>query len=276
MIERIKEQARSVAMRLPGGKLAYRWLARRLALRRFGRMLPGLSPIADASTIFEAIYRTNAWGSTESRSGPGSTLEFTALLRRELSSLVSSLGVRTLLDAPCGDFNWMQAVRWESPIHYIGGDISPSLIDRNRAAYTGDGCTFNVLDIRHDDLPSADLWLCRDCLFHLPEHDVFAVLRNFVRHDIPWLLTSCHTDCRINTDAPTGGFRLLNLELPPYRLGPPVATIEDWVPGHARRYLALWQREQVAAVIGSCENEPGFRPVPRIGSATDRTAVSAS
>lgn len=263
-------------MAIPGGRSAYRWLARRLALQRLERMLPAAARANDASTIFEAIYQTNAWGSTESRSGPGSTLAFTTRLRGELSSLASSLSIRTLLDAPCGDFNWMQAVRWESPIHYIGGDISPSLIARNRDMHAGNGRTFSVLDIRHDDLPPADLWLCRDCLFHLPEHDVFAVLRNFVRHDIPWLLTSCHTDCRINTDAPTGGFRLLNLELAPYTLGPPVATIEDWVPGHARRHLALWRREQVAAVVGSCENAKGPRRVPRTGSPINRTAAPAS
>jgi hypothetical protein len=69
------------------------------------------------------------------------------------------------------------------------------------------------------------------------------------RHDIPYLLTSCHTACRINSDIPTGGFRLLNLQLPPYSLPEPLAVIDDWLPGHSPRQLALWSREQVAGAL---------------------------
>lgn len=254
MIQQAKEAVRSAALAIPGGILAYRWLANRLARSRFHRMFPELRDMDDAATIFDRMYEANSWGCPETPSGPGSTFEFTAGLRSELPTLLASLGVRTLLDAPCGDFNWMQAVQWHEPLRYIGGDISPSVIARTTARFADERREFHVLDIRHDDLPKADLWLCRDCLFHLPEQDVLAVLGNFVRHDIPFLLTSCHTDCRINTDAPTGGFRLLNLELPPYGLGPPILSISDWAPGHARRYLALWQRDQVAKAIGVRKN----------------------
>ncbi len=39
-------------------------------------------------------------------------------------------------------------------------------------------------------LPKADLWLCRDVLFHLPNKDVITVLANFANSEIPYLLTT--------------------------------------------------------------------------------------
>lgn len=68
-------------------------------------------------------------------------------------------------------------------------------------------------------------------------------------HDIQYLLTSRHPACRINSDISTGGFRLLNLQLPPYGLPEPLTVIDDWLPGHSPRHLAMWSREHVAAAL---------------------------
>jgi hypothetical protein len=195
-------------------------------------------------------------------------LAYTAQLRAELPALFDELGVRTLLDAPCGDPNWIRAVEWRSPIRYIGGDISPALVADNTSCFSATDRTFVVLDIRRDPLPAADLWLCRNWLFHLPERDIFATLANYVRHNIPYLLTPSHPGCRLNTDAPTGEFRLLNLELPPYNLGRPQCVVSDWVPEFAKRNLALWSREQVATALkwpghgvpGIVHRPPSFCP----------------
>src|SRR5262245_30640945 len=55
---------------------------------------------------FERIHRENAWGCEETRSGPGSTLERTKGLREDFAALLRELGVRSVLDAGCGDFHW--------------------------------------------------------------------------------------------------------------------------------------------------------------------------
>src|SRR4051812_5816720 len=89
-------------------------------------------------TIFTEIYERNLWEETESRSGPGSNLVKTSAIRTQLPILLDALGVRSLLDAPCGDFHWMQY----TPLHvkrYIGVDVVPALIARNRAHYSGRG-----------------------------------------------------------------------------------------------------------------------------------------
>ncbi|HYV34294.1 MAG TPA: hypothetical protein VE988_01235, partial [Gemmataceae bacterium] len=83
---------------------------------------------------FVNIYRTNAWGNDQSRSGPGSTVVRTAMLRPQLERLLQELEITTLLDAPCGDFNWLK----ESVLpvqYYVGVDVVPELIRNNRRMF---------------------------------------------------------------------------------------------------------------------------------------------
>ena len=76
------------------------------ALVRFVRTLPLRCRSAEA--IFTSIHRRNAWRGEESASGPGSSREGTAALRRELPRLLAELGCTSLLDAPCGDLCWLE------------------------------------------------------------------------------------------------------------------------------------------------------------------------
>ncbi len=84
----------------------------RSTLRAFARYVA--RRVRDGSSVrraaFRRIYTRNAWGSKGSVSGSGSESEFTASLRVTLPDLLRELGVRSVLDAPCGDFNWMQGV----------------------------------------------------------------------------------------------------------------------------------------------------------------------
>src|SRR5258705_1028102 len=81
-------------------------------------------------TVFRRIFDLNLWGNRESISGEGSTLERTAAIRAELPGLLARHGVRSMLDAPCGDFFWMKELALDVD-SYIGADIVPELIARN-------------------------------------------------------------------------------------------------------------------------------------------------
>ena len=59
---------------------------------------------------FTRIFDTNAWLNAESVSGPGSTKARGADFRAALVALLDDRGVTSIVDAPCGDFNWMQDV----------------------------------------------------------------------------------------------------------------------------------------------------------------------
>ncbi|RYD83703.1 MAG: class I SAM-dependent methyltransferase [Verrucomicrobiaceae bacterium] len=199
--------------------------------------------------IFTAYYKENEWLDPESLSGPGSTAEYTANIRRGLPGLFQQLGVASMLDAPCGDYNWFRLIDRSNGPDYTGGDIVPPLIEANQAKHADEKTRFITLDITQSKLPSVDLWLCRDCLFHLSEDLVFQALENFVRSDIKWLLTSTHPKGDLNTDIPTGSFRLLNLQIPPYNLPSPAESMEDWIDPHPYRHLSLWSREDVQAAL---------------------------
>jgi hypothetical protein len=205
-----------------------------------------LAEQGDVEMVFTKHYILNAWGSTESVSGYGSTKEYTANMRKALPELLHRLGVKCLLDAPCGDYNWMQLVRWSHPLQYIGGDIVDDLIRKNEARYGGVQKQFIHLNIISDKLPEADLWLCRDCLFHLSNENIFRVFANFLKSDIKYILTSIHYLSSTNEDIETGDFRLLNLKCPPFDFDAPSEMIDDWVDGYPVRSLALWERSSIA------------------------------
>ncbi len=240
--QKAKRVSRTLLSALPGGQ-------RVLRAYRYYRKKQELAHVPEGRNIFEYYYLNNSWGCTESVSGPGSTLQFTENIRKEIPRLAMELGLGTIFDAPCGDYNWFRAIHWAQPIKYIGGDIVGPLIAQNQSRYAGIGVHFIQINIVSDLLPSADLWLCRDCLFHLSYRDIFLVLRNFLKSDIRYLLTTTHSACEENVDIPTGAFRLLNLRKEPFGLGAPSALIDDWVEGYPVAHLALWDRHQLRSSL---------------------------
>lgn len=188
--------------------------------------------------VFSDIYRRNLWNDPESVSGRGSTVTRAARLMSRLPALLEELGAKTLLDAPCGDFNWMRHVDLGA-VRYIGADIVPDLIVRNRRLYGGDGRAFLVLDITKSRLPRADVILCRDCLIHLSFARIRAAVANFKRSGATHLACTTHTSVRENSDCPDGGWRNVNLELPPFNFPRPSKLfVEDEELG---KCLGVWR-----------------------------------
>ena len=192
--------------------------------------------------VFESIFKSNYWECPESVSEDGSTLMYTRNIRKKIPQLFDLLCFKKILDAPCGDFNWFREVKFQSEIDYTGADIVADIVLQNNAKYSNQRTRFVKLDIVKDSLPDADLMICRDCLFHLAQKDIFCFINNFLASRIPFLLTSTYPACTLNTHIVTGSFRLLNLCLPPYNLEKPILAIDDWISGHPERHLALWHR----------------------------------
>jgi hypothetical protein len=209
--------------------------------------------LSDFSAVFRRHAEENYWGNAESRSGDGSTLAYTYNLRRELAKFLRAFHVVSMFDAPCGDFNWMRAVDFPDGFEYLGGDIVGSLIDALRARDERPGRRFTTFDIAVDPFPDADLWFCRDCLFHLPNEAILAALRGFCRSRVGYVMTTTHLNVTNfdNEDVAAGGFRLIDLYKPPYRLPREVLyRIPDYVFPYPQRELCVWSRAQVAAALG--------------------------
>jgi hypothetical protein len=209
--------------------------------------------MSDLAAVFEGHAAHNHWGNAESVSGDGSTLDYTHNLRHELAKFVRAFRVVSMFDAPCGDFNWMRAVEFPLGFQYLGGDIVVALVEANQARYAAPGRNFQRFDITTDSFPDADLWLCRDCLFHLPGEAILAALRHFARSRISFVMTTTHLNVSNfdNIEVAAGGFRMLDLYKPPYNLPREVLfRIADYVYPYPPRELCVWSRAQVAAAVG--------------------------
>lgn len=210
-------------------------------LRGFGaRLLRGRS---DHRAIFTRIYRTNEWGDAESVSGRGSTRARGADFSGDLLDLLRRLDTRVLLDAPCGDFNWIGEVA-DGVEQYVGVDVVPELIAQNIQRHQRDGRSFLLADLTRDPLPRADVILCRDCLVHFSFADIRRALENFRRSGATYLLTTSYVDYEKNIDIRTGGWRQLNLQRPPFDFPPPLELVDECCTHSDGIYrdkrLALW------------------------------------
>jgi hypothetical protein len=175
-------------------------------------------------------------GLPETRCGYGSTLKATENLRLFLPGLLRMLNVRTLLDAPCGDFNWMRRVILDD-IAYVGVDVDEDNLAaaRERAP---DRCFINR-DMLNEPLPDADAWLCRDFLQHLPNALVNDALKQFKNSRIGWLLATSFSNVWNQDIKRPGQFRELNLSAHPFCLPLPRISIAD--PLLVGRTLSVWR-----------------------------------
>jgi hypothetical protein len=175
---------------------------------------------------FERIYATNLWSDPETRSGVGSSLDSTRVLRAKLPAALGSLQTRVLLDAPCGDFAWMEHVDL-SGIQYIGGDIVPGIVAENQRRHASSSRRFVNVDLTRDALPHADVLLCRDCLVHLSYANVRAVLTNVAHSGIGYLLMTSFPGRGDNKDVDDGDWRPLDFQAPPFLFPEPRLTIVE-------------------------------------------------
>jgi hypothetical protein len=190
--------------------------------------------------VFDEIYTRNIWGDGESISGPGSRLDRTDKIRAALPSTVKRYGCQSLLDIPCGDFNWMRTLELET--EYIGADIVGELIKLNQERYAGDHRRFVKLDLLRDPLPAVDLILCRDCLVHFSNSDVMAALKNIKASGSKYVLTTTFPDRHKNGSIVTGEWRPLNLSKRPFNLSAPLDLVDDSYdsPNYYDKCLGLW------------------------------------
>lgn len=198
----------------------------------------------DLAARFERILDTNLWGAPTSVSGLGSEDLATAAIREALPLLLARLGARVLCDAPCGDAGWIGGCKLD--VDYLGIDIVPALIAANnrRLAQGELAGRFLTADITRDELPRADLVLCRDCLVHLSFANIDRAVARFRASGAQWLLTTTFPEWEANADCEDGDWRALNFERPPFNWPAPRELInercDEGEGGWRDKSLGLW------------------------------------
>ena len=195
-------------------------------------------------------------------SGKGSTLENTERLRAALPDIFKRYEIKTFVDAPCGDWFWMQRVNLEK-ITYIGADISSQIVEANKQYYPDPNRSFLHMDITSDPLPEGDLFLCRDCMFHLKTWLRWAFFRNFANSGNKYLLTTVVQTSQNRNLRNNAKFAAFNPMLEPYNFPQPieiipetadVLSIDDMATentGYRHRASFLWKREQIADAVAA-------------------------
>jgi len=209
----------------------------------FAKTAAGDGP-PDALTAFRHAYHHNLWRGAETPSGAGSSVAQTTAIATALPGLCQRYDVGSLLDVPCGSFNWMARVNLPG-VRYTGGDLVPEIVADAARRHGRRDRRFLVLDLTRSPLPPADLLLCRDCLVHLSYTDIAKAISNIQNSEIAYVLTTTFTAESGFRDIVTGDWRPINLEAPPFSLPRPVELLRERCTeqngAFADKALGLWR-----------------------------------
>lgn len=196
--------------------------------------------MADARETFRTIFHTNRWRNQQTVSGPGSTLNATRLVRAVLPGVLADLGVKTIVDAPCGDDHWMPHLEYPFD-DYLGVDIVPEIIERLQSEAASTTRRYMVGDITTDVLPTADALLCRDCLVHLPFELGLRAVSNWKKAGFKYVIVTTYPDLA-HEDIRIGRWRPLNMQAPPFGFPAPLTVIRERPPQRDDgKSLGVWR-----------------------------------
>ena len=241
-----------------------------------------------AERAFSRVYAERLWGNAGKGAGPGSTPEATQALSALLAHVVLKHNISSLLDVPCGAMAWQPRVlsvikrlrsidglspapRNKPRFRYTGVDVVPSIVEE-------DTRRFPELRFVHADVTDAttfiprlsavggqtrfDLVLTRALFYHLSNARILSALQNIKATGSTWLLATTH-NVRQNVDNASwlagerhgldeGGFRPVNLRLPPFNLPPPRWQVADSGGEHVgaatqgqSQMIALWRLSEL-------------------------------
>jgi SAM-dependent methyltransferase len=166
--------------------------------------------------VFSKIYAQDLWNGG---SGPGSRPESTVPYRELLQGLLNSGDYANVVDLGCGDWQFSQYINWSNS-NYLGVDVVDSVIDSNTELFGSKNISFLKEDLVNFLIPNCDLLLSKDVLQHLSNSSVATIVEKLSRVEGRVLITNdivAMTTLQ-NQDIKDGGYRPLDLSLPPFNL----------------------------------------------------------
>jgi SAM-dependent methyltransferase len=185
--------------------------------------------------IFEHIYRNDLW---HGGSGPGSLPSVNRPYIRFLHSFLRHNRIASVVDLGCGDWQFSRHVNW-GDARYLGLDVVPHVLERNRGRYGSPTIEFRESPADANDVPAADLLLIKDVFQHVSNAKVRSYVEVFPKFKYV-LVTNCIQKSRhlMNTDIEDGGFRPVDLRLPPF--SQPMASVLEF---GSKRIFNPWRFE---------------------------------
>jgi len=216
-----------------------------------------------AQTALASLPALLATGN-ETSNGPGSSIEATKDVRNHLPKIFKKYKIKSMADAPCGDFNWMKEFDLTG-IEYHGYDIMPEYIEENEEDFETKNIRFYEKDIIEEKITQkVDLIICRDFLMHIKFDKVKKVIENFKKSKSKYLLATSFSNCDEHGDewhchALAGppdppedwdgdhgyGWRPLNLLLDPFNFPEPIYEFVEEHPDCGGRSMCLWELKDI-------------------------------
>jgi hypothetical protein len=156
---------------------------------------------------------------------------------------LSGLNIKSISEIGCGDFNFGSRLLGQYPgINYVGMDISSVIIAQNKEKYPQGTFTTNM-----GEVPSADLLLCIDVLFHvLDDEEYELVLKTLENLQIKYLaVTSYETESETHPHIKTRQFDYK-------RFGEPI--IREIVEERGQLYFYLFEKKVDVSKVSLCLN----------------------
>lgn len=192
--------------------------------------------------VFTTIYNAAHWGKNdqgEGYSGWGSELKYCKSYIEFLEKFVQRYGVKTIIDAGCGDWEFSRYVNWQGAT-YVGYDVVSHIINKNIALFAKDTISFVHANFLTEDLPPADLLLCKHVLQHLPNKDIMSFLKQLPKFKYCLMTNQVNpaTLSSDNADIAVGDTHDIDLSKPPFNLKG-VKTFKFYIEGTAHQVFFI-------------------------------------
>ena len=174
---------------------------------------------------FDTIYREKLWGVNEENegySGGGSDLENVLSYYEYLIQFIKDHHIRSVVDLGCGDWTFSKWIDWTG-IDYVGYDVVASVVEKNQQKYGSDNIRFVHANFLTEDLPEADLMICKHVLQHIPNRDVFTFLKQLPKFTHSLILNARpvggeNIEHSISEIFPFWDDRGIDIRLPPFHV----------------------------------------------------------
>lgn len=170
--------------------------------------------------IFTRIYREGVWGRNaagEGFSGFGSLPENARPWIAFLEEFLEEHNIQSVLEIGCGDWTLQQYINW-GDVDYTGVDFVEYILNRNEEAFGSDKIRFIHMDAIEEELPQADLVICKELFQHLSNRDTQQLLKKCRGFNHCLFVDDYASDGRSKRDTPTGGYLPTSLLDAPFGL----------------------------------------------------------
>ena len=175
-----------------------------------------------AEQVFTSIYDTKAWGVNAEGvawSGSGSAIQTTVVYRNFIQNFLKECAITSVVDLGCGDWEFSRLINWDG-IDYKGFDVVESIIAKNQLGYQKENIHFYKKDALQEELPVADLLICKDVLQHLTNQDILRLIKQFEKYKYCLITNDIdgNTLSSENPDIVRGDYRRVDLTRAPFNV----------------------------------------------------------